>query len=464
MVRTRIAPSPTGEDLHIGNLHTALLNWAFARKHEGQFIVRIEDTDKERLVKGAEEQILKTLKDFGLLYDEGPDTGGLSGPYRQSERLDTYQVYAKELIEKGFAYYCFCTKERLEKSKSQQLKEKKIPKYDKHCLLTVKDPQKRIQNGEPYVVRLKVDPGKTVEFEDVIRGKITFQSDSIDDQVLVKSDGYPTYHLANVVDDHLMKITHVIRGEEWISSTPKHIILYDAFSWEKPVFAHTPLLRNPNRSKLSKRKNPVWASWYLKEGYLPRAVLNYLSLMGWSHPKQKEVFTMDEFIQVFDLKDMQPVGPVFDMTKLEWMSGQHIRLLDVTDLKERISGFLKEGYDKEIIEKTIPLVRERIKKLSDYLPLSEFFFKPPKKYEITISSQKKLLKIIHDELSKIKEWKTDKIGEHLQKLAEIVGIKPSDFFMILRVAITGKKISPPLNESLEILGKKEVLIRLNRLT
>lgn len=462
MVRTRIAPSPTGEDLHIGSIHTALINWVFAKKNNGQFIVRIEDTDRERLVKGSEEKMLDTLKKYGLEYDEGPDKEGLCGPYRQSERLETYEIYVNELLEKGFAYYCFCSKERLDKLRKQQVSEKKVPRYDKYCLKNVKDGKKRVENGEKYVVRLNIKPKQTIEFDDLIRGKISFKSENIDDQVLIKSDGYPTYHLAVVVDDHLMKITHVIRGEEWISSTPKHILLYDAFGWEKPFFAHTPLLRDKNKAKLSKRKNPVWASWYIEQGYLPRAILNYLALMGWSHPKQKEIFTVDELIKVFDLKDMSPVGPAFDPVKLEWLSGEHIRLLDNDELKTRIVNFIGEEYDADIILKTIPLIKERIKKLSEYLPLCEFFFKAPEKHEMDLKTHKNIIEKIHSELSKIDDWKANKIGDAMLSLAEKEKIKVSDFFMILRVAITGKKITPPLNESMEILGQKECLKRLSR--
>lgn len=464
MVRTRIAPSPTGEDLHIGNLHTALINWAFAKKHDGQFIVRIEDTDRERYVKGSEEKILQTIKDYGLFYDEGPDVGGTSGPYRQSERLETYQIYAKELIDKGAAYYCFCTKDRLQKLREKQLKEKKVPSYDKYCLNNIKNPQEKVESDERYVIRLNVPPKKEIIFTDIIRGEIKFLSDNVDDQILIKSDSYPTYHLAVVVDDHLMNITYVIRGEEWISSTPKHILLYEAFGWEKPQFAHTPLLRNIDKSKMSKRKDPAWASWYLKQGYLPRAVLNYLALMGWSHPKQKEFFDMEEFIKVFDLKDMQAVGPVFDLTKLEWLNGEHIRNLDSEDLTQRIISFIGESYDQEIVKKTIPLIRERVKKLTDYLPLCEFFFQQPQKYQTDLGAHKKLLRAIYDSLNKIKDWKTNIIGEVMLKCAQDEKVENSEFFMLLRVAISGKKISPPLNESMEILGKKECRARLEKVT
>ena len=462
MVRTRIPPSPTGEDLHIGNLHTSLINWTVAKKNKGQFIVRIEDTDQTRLVKGSEERILKTLKEYGLNYDEGPDIGGTAGPYRQSERLETYQIYAKELIEKGVAYYCFCSKERLDTLRKRQQKEGLVPRYDKHCL-TLKDPQKRVEAGESHVIRLNIPEDSTITFEDMIRGEISFAGKDIDDQVLMKADGYPTYHLAVVVDDHFMKITHVIRGEDWISSTPKHVYLYDAFGWEKPVFAHTPLLRNPDRSKLSKRKNPVWASWYLKHGYLPEAMLNYLALMGWSHPKQKEIFDLEEFISVFDLKDMQTVGPIFDLVKLEWMNGEYIRKSDPEVLANKISNFYHEKYPTELLQKTIPIIQERIKKLSDYQTLCDFFYKTPEEYQVDLKGHKKLFKKVHDVLAKVNDWTADGIGERLQTVAKEEKLHNADFFMWIRVAIAGKKVSPPLNESMEILGKKECLARLSKL-
>src|SRR3989338_4554442 len=462
MVRTRIAPSPTGEDIHIGNLHTALINWTFAKKNDGQFIVRIEDTDQQRLIKGSEERILKTLKEYGLIYDEGPDAGGSAGPYRQSERLETYQIYGKELIEKKVAYYCFCSKERLESLRKKQQKEGLVPRYDKHCL-NLKDPEKRVEDGESYVVRLNIPEDIVISFEDLIRGEITFFGKDLDDQVLIKADGFPTYHLAVVVDDHFMKVTHVIRGEDSISGTPKHIYLYDSFGWEKPIYVHTPLLRNPDRSKLSKRKNPIWASWYLKHGYLPEAVLNYLCLMGWSHPKQKEIFDLDEFISVFELKNIQTAGPIFDVVKLEWMNGEYIRRMNSGLLTNKLLEFYHEKYPKEAIEKTVPLIQERIKKLSDYLPLCEFFFKMPEEYQADLKPHKSILKKAHDTLAKITSWKAESIGQTLQNLTVKEKLRNADFFMWLRVAITGKKISPPLNESMEILGKKECLHRLSSL-
>lgn len=466
-VRTRIAPSPTGEDLHIGNLYTALINYVWAKRNNGQFIVRIEDTDRQRLVPGAEEQILETLKYFGLEPDEDPIKGGPYQPYRQSERLAIYQKYAHQLVEKGFAYYCTCSKERLEELRRKQIAQKQPPRYDGRCrdigysLLDIR------KKNTPYVVRLKVPRDKKIVVEDLLRGKIEFDSNTIDDQILLKSDGYPTYHLAVVVDDYLMKISYVIRAEEWLSSTPKHVLLYEAFGFEKPVFCHLPILRNPDRSKLSKRKNPVWASWYLRQGYLPWAVLNYLALMGWSHPAQKEIFSLQEFIEVFDLKDLQVVGPAFDPVKLEWMNGEYVRKLKVKSLKLKVLEYFKKYHQKELptdlVEKTIPLVKERIKKLSDYWFYCQFFFERPKSYEVDLSDKESLLSKILNTFEEIKDWRAQIIGQKLQELAKKEGIKTRDFFMILRIAITGKKISPPLNESMEILGRKECLARVKQL-
>lgn len=459
-VRVRIAPSPTGSDLHIGNVYTALLNFVFAKKNNGKFIVRIEDTDRTRLVEGSEGRILTSLKWFGLNYDEGPDIGGPFAPYRQSERLSNYRKYSLDLVEKGYAYYCFCTADRLEKMRDQQ-KEKKIPSlYDGLCkLIDRKEAQERTKK-EKYVIRLNVPDSGVTEFTDLIRGKITFENKLVDDQVLLKSDGFPTYHLGVVVDDHLMEISHIIRGEEWISSIPKHLLIYKFLGWELPVFAHGPILRNPDKSKLSKRRNPVWASWYRDQGFLPEAILNYLSLMGWAMPDEKEIFTLGDLIANFRLEDVKPVGPAFDIRKLEWLNGEYIRKMENGKLKMQIYEFYKKKYPKDLIEKTIPLIRERIKKLSEYYPLCEFIFQKPDKYEIDLKDKKDMLEKVKENLEAIKDWKADLIGESLQRLCGEMGIKPGDFFMIIRVAVTGKKISPPLNESMEILGKEEVLERI----
>lgn len=461
-VRVRIAPSPTGEDLHIGNVYTALLNFVFARQNKGRFIVRIEDTDRKRIVKGAEEKIIESLRWFHLNYDEGPEIGGPFSPYRQSERLALYKKYAAQLIEKDHAYYCFCNAKRLDKMRKRQQKLHQPTIYDGTCRNLDKKTAAEKARKEKYVIRLKVPKTGTTVFRDLIRGDISFENKLIDDQILLKSDGFPTYHLAVVIDDHLMKISHIIRAEEWISSTPKHILLYRFFGWDLPVFAHGPILRNPDKSKLSKRKNPVWASWYRKEGFLPEAVLNYLSLMGWSHPQEKEVFPLSEFIRLFRLKDLKPVGPAFDLKKLEWLNGEYIRKTKDPDLATQIWEFYEKKYPKDLIDRTIPLIKERIKKLSDYLPLCKFFFVAPKNFETDFSSHRQLLTDMKDSLQKLESWKAAKIGEVMQKLADEKKLSYGKFFMILRVAVTGKKVTPPLNESLEILGKEKVIKRLEK--
>ncbi len=468
MVRTRIAPSPTGEELHIGNLYTALINFAWAKKHNGRFIVRIEDTDRKRYNPDSEKKILRNLKDFGIVYDEGPDVGGDFGPYRQSERLQIYRKYIDILIKKKIAYPCFCSPERLSEIRRRQLKEKKTPpKYDRYCLnLPAKEAVERFRRGEPSVIRLKIPENQIIKVKDEIRGEIEFDSNLIDDQILLKSDGFPTYHFAVVVDDYLMKIDWVIRAEEWISSLPKHILLYQAFGWELPRFVHLPILRNPDRSKLSKRKNPVWASWYLEQGFLPEAVLNYLALMGWSHPEGKEKFSLEEFIEVFEIRRIKPVGPVFDVRKLEWLNGEYLREKDKKTLTCLILKYYKKyknlKLDPILVEKTIPLIKERVKKLSDYLFYCQFFFERPRQYQLDLSRYKDVLTKIYDVLKEIpeKRWTASEMAKSLSDLADGLEMSRSKFFMVLRVAITGVKITPPLNESMEILGKEECLQRI----
>lgn len=463
IIRTRIAPSPTGKDVHIGSVATALMNYAWAKKNGGQFIVRIEDTDQSRLVPGGEAKMLKTLQELGIIADESPLVGGPYAPYRQSERLATYKKYALELVEKGKAYYCTCTSERLTEMRLKQQKEKKVPKYDRHCFARQEEVKAEIAEGKKYVIRLLI-PEREIVFTDLIRGEVRFHSSSLDDQVLLKSDGFPTYHLGVVVDDYLMKITHVLRGEEWLPSTPKHIIIYEAFGWEKPFFGHVSLLRNPDKSKLSKRKNPVWASEYIEKGIFPEALLNYLALMGWSHPEGKDIFNLEEYIRVFDIKDVQTTAPVFDITRLEWMNGEYIRNTKLETLSMKIQEYIGKNYDASIVEKTIPLVRERMKKLSDYLPLTEFLFKAPTTYEVSLEKYKEVLKKVQKSLESLSEFTALQIGETMGEVARESGLKNSEFFQMLRVAITGKKISPPLNESMVILGKEECIKRVNPLT
>lgn len=460
MIRTRIAPSPTGADVHVGSVATALMNYAWAKKNNGQFIIRIEDTDRTRIVEGGEVQMLKTLKRIGLVADESPEVGGPYAPYRQSERLDIYKKYAEELVAKGKAYYCICTPERLTKMRNEQQAKKQIPKYDRLCLANQNEIIQQIKDKKiSHVIRLLIPEGQ-IKFNDAVRGEIIIDTQNIDDQVILKSDGFPTYHLGVVIDDYLMKITHVIRGEEWLPSTPKHIILYRAFGWEPPVFAHISLLRNPDKSKLSKRKNPVWTSYYLDQGIFQETLLNYLALMGWSHPDGKDIFSLEEYIKVFDIKDIQTSAPVFDPVKLEWMNGMYIREMKNEELKMKIFKFIDEKYPEKLIERTIPLIKERIKKLSDYLPMCEFFLKAPEIYEVDISGKKEFFQQVHVELEKLIDWRADLIGEALVNLAKKLEIKNSIFFADMRMVITGKKISPPLNESMEILGKDECLKRL----
>jgi glutamyl-tRNA synthetase len=468
-VRVRMAPSPTGEDLHIGNLYTAMMNWVWAQKNSGKFIVRIEDTDRERFVQGAEERILQTLADFGLNNDEGPNVGGPYAPYRQSERLEIYKKYALELVTKNAAYFCFCSKERLEEIRSTEADTNQRKKHWEYCRIdSVEEVQTRISAGEKYVVRLKVPENEDIVFTDLIRGEIKINSSQVDDQVLLKSDGFPTYHLGVVVDDYLMKISHIIRAEEWISSTPKHVLLYKAFGWEMPIFAHMPILRNSDKSKLSKRKNPVWVSWFLKDGYLPEAILNYLATMGWSHPDQREVFSMEEFRQKFDLKDVSPVGPAFDLVKLDWMNGEYIRAMTDEELTKKLQAYLVDHPAKDKIAPVVPLVKERIKKLSDFIPLTDFLFEEPE-WDMQVFERLK----IHDlrfKIEKVEEvfeknmghWTTEKFAEEYRNLAKELSISNTDIFQLLRIGVTGQLVSPPLFESIQILGEEKVLERFKK--
>lgn len=424
-VRTRIAPSPTGEDLHIGNAYTALINYVFAKKHKGQFIIRIEDTDRTRLVEGSEKRILASLKWLGISFDEGP--------FRQSERLPLYKKHALELVKKGAAYWCSCTTERLSEMRKKQEANHEPPMYDGHCR------ELHLEHG--LTIRLKVPKTGTTTFRDIIRGDISFESKLIDDQVLLKSDGYPTYHLGVVVDDHLMEISHIIRGEEWISSTPKHILLYQFFGWTLPQFAHVSVLRNPDKSKLSKRKNPVWVSWFRDQGFLPEAIRNYLATMAWSHPEGKEIFSTEEMMKVFDLSQIQTTAPVFDIEKLKWMNGKYLE-------EKHIHEFYKEKYPRNLVKQIWPLVRDRMKVLTEFESLAGFFFERP--------PQKKVLPTLRSALEGC-EWNHDAMEKAIRQVA---GESAKDAFMELRVAVTGKTVGPPLLESLEILGRDETLKRI----
>lgn len=463
MIRTRIAPSPTGFP-HIGTIFLALFNYVYAKQHKGSFVVRIEDTDRSRFVEGAEKVIFDSLRWFGLTSDENPILGGKYGPYRQSERLDIYKKYVNELIQKKHAYYCFCTKERLDTMRRKQMEAKKPPKYDRTCLsLSEKEIKTNLKNHVSYVIRMKIPDNEKVTISDVLMGTIVFDTSDIDDQILLKSDGFPTYHLAVVVDDHLMKITHVFRGREWMPSTPKHVLLYKFFGWELPVFGHLPLILNAEgKGKLSKRHGHASVEYYRKAGYFPEAILNYLSNLVWAHPDGKEIYDLDEFIRFFSFDRLNSQGALFNLQKLDWMNGEYIRKYQISDLKHHIYEFTKHKFNEILIEKTIPLVQERMKKLSEYDELCGFFIEEPKNYELDLKKYKDLFSKIGDELKILSTWEADKIGKTLQAVATKNNIKNSEFFMAVRVAITGKKITPPLNESMEILGKKECIKRIKK--
>ena len=452
MVRTRIAPSPTG-DPHIGTAYSALFNFAFAKKNKGEFILRIEDTDRSRFDEDSEKKIVDSLSWLGIKWDKGP--------IRQSERLLMYQKAAEELIKKGKAYNCDCSPERLDKVRKEQQAKRGVPHYDRKCRVS---PPQNPKEGT-FVIRLKVPEEGETSFEDLVRGKISFKNKDIDDAVILKSDGWPTYHLAVVVDDSDMKISHVIRAEEWLSSTPKHMLLYEAFGKKPPVFAHLPLLRNPDRSKISKRKNPVSLLWYKEQGFLPEALLNYLGLMGWSMPDSREKFDLEDFVENFDFGRVDPAGPIFDIQKLEWLNGEWIRGLGDEDLARRLEGYT--GRSNEQIRKILPLVKERLKKLSEFDTLTSYFFETPhiNKNEIvpkgkSLEETAKVLNSVVDVLSKEIKWEDEILHLALVNKPGELGWSKTDVYQTIRYATTGSRATPPLFDTLEAIGKDQVLNRL----
>lgn len=460
-VRVRIAPSPTG-DPHIGTAYIALFNSVFARKHSGQFIVRIEDTDQNRFRKDSEAMILESLQWLGLNWDEGPDCGGPYAPYRQSERTHIYREHADMLLQKGHAYRCFCTQERLDTIRAERAAQKIQGGYDKHCRnIPIQESDERARSGESHTVRMKMPlEGKTT-FRDILRGELEFENEGVDDQVLLKSDGFPTYHLANVVDDHTMEISHVIRGEEWISSTPKHVVLYDMFGWKRPEFAHLPLLRNADKSKISKRKQPTSINYYKRKGILPQALRNYLAQMGWSFGGDKEIFSTDEMIEHFSLERIHLGGPVFDLEKLSWMNGHYMRSLPTSDY---IDFLQREIFSKDAFEKIIPLIRDRIEKFEDFTDATHFFFSGDLKYDPNLlltkgrsaSEMAQILSDTLDALEPVEDWTTAQLSSTLDAFLKNKGLKARDVYMPLRVATTGSKETPPLFESIEVIGKEMV--------
>jgi glutamyl-tRNA synthetase len=459
-IRVRFAPSPTGF-LHIGSLRMILLNYLFAKKEKGIFILRIEDTDQERFVKGAVESLLKTLKTLKIDFDEGP--------YYQSKRLKIYQKYADQLIKEGKAYYCFCTEERLEKMRQEQIAKKQAPMYDQHC----RDLNLNIK--EPHTIRLKVPKGETIKFNDLLHGEIEFKSDLIDDQVLIKSDGFPTYHFASTIDDHLMEISHVIRGEEWLSSTPKHILLYKYLNWQPPVFIHPSLMLSKDGGKLSKRKGDVAVEDFIEKGYLPEALINFIGLLILSVPDgANEILNLKELIQMFDWGKVHRSPAILDIEKLDWINSQYIRKMPIKDLTKLCLKYLPEkiDYKQKDLEKIIALEKERITKLPEIGKATGFFFEDLK-YDSNLlkwkdadktetkASLDKSYSILCD--VKEKDFQTDKLKEILMIQAEQFGNNDrGKLLWPLRVALSGRDKSPGPFEIAEILGKKKTLERIKK--
>jgi len=480
-IRTRFAPSPTGY-LHLGGLRTALYAYLFTRQKNGEFILRIEDTDQSRFVEGSVEALIRILDRFGITSDEGPQIKngeiiqvGDKGPYIQSERLDIYQKHVHELIEKGHAYYCFCTRERLDEVRKQQQAAKLTPKYDRACLkLEPAEIKSRLEAGEDYVIRLKVPEGKTV-FEDVIRGKIMISNSDIDDQVLMKTDGFPTYHLAAIVDDHYMEITHVIRAEEWLSSTPKHVILYHAFGWDLPIFAHLPLILNPDKSKLSKRQGDVAAEDFLQNGYLPEALINFVALLGFNPKGDQEIYSFKELIELFDLKKVNKGGAVFDREKLAWMNGEYIRSKTPHELVELCRPFLEQAkikIDDHLLEKIVAIESSRMKTLADIVDCVETYIGNldyqseilvwKKSNQVDTKDNLERLVIFIDQLDETSFDSDDLLEKGVKRYIEEEGLQNGDVLWPMRVALSGRKASPSPFELGWALGKEETLIRLRQ--
>jgi glutamyl-tRNA synthetase len=458
-VRTRIAPSPTG-DPHVGTAYIALFNLCFARQHGGKFILRIEDTDQARSTPESEQAILDSLRWLGLDWDEGPDKGGDFGPYRQSERADIYAKYAQELVDKGHAFHCYCTPEELDELREARRAAGGFAAI-KPSELKLSDDEvaKRKEAGMPFVVRMNVPEGEgPCPVDDMLRGTIELDWGQVDAQILLKSDGMPTYHLANVVDDHLMGITHVLRGEEWINSAPKHKLLYEYFGWDMPQLCHLPLLRNPDKSKLSKRKNPTSIMYYQKMGFLPEAVLNYLGRMGWSMPDESEKFSLQQMIDNFDVQRVSLGGPIFDVEKLSWLNGLWIREdLNIEQLADRLQDW---ALNRESLLKVLPLAQTRMNTLSDFAPLSAFL--AAGQLPLTEASfadvkldddqLKQTLQFALWRLEALRTWERDEIFNTLKELSGQLDIKMKDFLAPLFIAIAGTTASFSVFDSMVLLG------------
>ncbi len=472
-VRVRFAPSPTGF-LHVGGLRTALFNFLFARNTGGRFILRIEDTDRARYVEGAVENLINTLHWAGLYYDEGPLVGGDFGPYVQSERIGIYKQHVDLLLEKGTAYRCFCTPDRLEAMRKEQEKNKLQPKYDRTCLrLSAKELADNISAGKPFVVRMKVPDDISVKFSDIIRGDVEFLSERVDDQVLLKSDGFPTYHLANVVDDHLMKISHVIRGEEWLSSTPKHVLLYKAFGWELPEFAHLPLLLNPDRSKLSKRQGDVAVEDYRDKGYLKEALVNFVALLGWNPGDEREIFSLAELEKEFSLEKVNKSGAVFNVEKLNWLNFQHLRRQTDGEVLSMLKAHLSKMSidpskfpDRYLLE-VITAMRERVSFVKGFTEKSPYFFSPPEEYDPAVINKRwkpqsaEYLGELSEAFSKMSDPQKGDYEDALHRTAESLKVGNGELIHPLRLAVSGMGEGPGLFDIVSIIGKEETIRRIN---
>ena len=470
-IRTRFAPSPTGY-LHIGGLRTALFNYLLSKKESGNFILRIEDTDRSRMIEGATENLINTLNIVNINPDEGvlkDKEEGEYKPYTQSKNIEEYQNKAKELVENDKAYYCFCSSERLDKIRKEQIDNKQVPKYDRYCRnLNKEEIEKRLENKENYVIRFKIPENEIVECNDLIHGNIKVKTEDLDDFVILKSDKYPTYHLAVVIDDNRMNISHIIRGEEWIPSLPKHILLYKAFNYNIPLFAHIPLLLNPDKSKLSKRQGDVAVEDFIKKGYLPEAIINYIALLGWNPGDDREFFTLEELIKEFSLEKVNKSGAIFDINKLNWFNAEYIRNI-IEERGERYTNLIKltKEYIPERTEDILKLFGSRINYLEELKELSSFVFKiseyDPELLIFKKSDKEKTIKgleLILDKLNSID--KLENINTILQELTNDNNLNPGDTFWPLRVALSGLEKSPSPVEILETLGKEESIKRIQQ--
>jgi len=473
-VRVRIAPSPTGF-FHIGSARTALFNWLFARKHAGAFIVRIEDTDRTRYNPEAVDDLVTSLRWLGLDWDEGPEVGGDHGPYIQSDRLDLYQHYADWLVQEGHAYRCFCSPERLEAIREEQRKGKQHVGYDRHCRTLTSAQQNWYEaQGITPVIRLKAPLEGQTTFHDVVYGTITVENATLDDLVLLKSDGFPTYHLAVVVDDHHMEISHILRGDEWLPTVPNRIVLYHAFGWEIPVYAHLPLILAPTgKGKLSKRHGGVEVRDFRRKGYLPEAMVNYLARVGWSYDDKTEIFSRDELIRYFDLSGINNSPARFSYERLEWMNGYYIRQLEANDLAVRLVPFLSAaGLNTTAtdIQPLVPLVQERLKTLEEAVNWLDFFFEDSLEYDPNLLIGKKMdaagslhaLQQVRTVLASLSPFDAETIEPALRSLSDALELKVGQLLGIIRIAVSGKQVAPPLFETLVALGQERTLGRIDR--